>query len=236
MRPIPRTLRAPRPSRLLRELAVVRELPRLARGWSSPVCAVSAPRTVVVVPGFMTTDASTYVIRRALQRAGHRVHGWGLGRNRGDVPALIEHLRARVEALRSDHPIHLIGWSLGGYLAREVARDRPARVAQVITLGSPVIGGPKYTAAAAAFRDLLGADLDAIEREVVRRDATPLAVPVTALYSERDAVVCPAACIDHHNPMVEHVAVNTTHVGFCLSAEVLAIISARLNNPPTPTL
>ena len=162
------------------------------------------------------------------------MQGWELGRNRGDVPALVDQLRERVLALNSPEPLHLVGWSLGGYLAREVARERPERVAQVITLGSPVVGGPKYTAAARTFRDKMGADLDAIEREVEARNGVPLLVPVTALYSERDSVVCPAACIDHNSPHVEHIRVDTSHAGFGFSPHVYSIVAQRLEAPPTP--
>jgi pimeloyl-ACP methyl ester carboxylesterase len=82
-------------------------------------------------------------------------------------------------------PVRLIGWSLGGYLAREVAREHPHAVQQVITLGSPVIGGPKYTAVAGAYRRR-GVDLDAIEAEVAVRNELPLDTPITAIYSQSD--------------------------------------------------
>lgn len=97
---------------------------------------------------------STTLIRAYLQWLGHDVHGWGLGVNRGDVPTLVRLVLDRVARLARDgqRPVALIGWSLGGVLAREASRERPEIVARVITLGTPVIGGPKYTTVGAVYR------------------------------------------------------------------------------------
>jgi pimeloyl-ACP methyl ester carboxylesterase len=93
--------------------------------------------------------------------------------------------------------VRLIGWSLGGYLAREAARDCPDLVHQVITLRSPVVGGPKYTLVAEAYRRR-GIDLDEVEAQVEARNSVPLRTPVVAIYSRNDAVVEWEACIDRH--------------------------------------
>ena len=82
----------------------------------------------------------------------------------------------------------LVGWSLGGFIAREYAREHPQHVRQVITLGSPVIGGPRYTATARWYASQ-GFDLDELEQAVAARYANPLTVPITAIYSRRDGVV-----------------------------------------------
>ncbi len=213
---------------LWRELDVVRigmdflrlRLSRLPRG--------NAP--INVLPGFLTTDASTIVLRSALARLGHRVEGWGLGRNRGDVRPLVSQLTNRIQrrAEREQEPVVLVGWSLGGYLAREIAREIPEHVDRVFTLASPVVGGPKYTTAA-TYYNRRGIDLDALEREVAERDQThPLEVPVTAFVSRKDAIVCPAACIDWVNEHVEHVEVDSSHFGFGFHREVIAGIAERL--------
>lgn len=185
-------------------------------------------KNVVVLPGFMTDDRSTWVMRRLLRRLGHNVSGWGLGKNHGRVEELVDEVLHRLEKIRSKEKLHLVGWSLGGYLAREVAREIPERVAQVITLASPVVGGPKYTLAAEYYRNR-GIDLDAIEAQVAERDNThPLCVPVTAFYSRTDAIVCPAACIDRVNAHVEHIEVDTVHFGFGFNREVVAQVAQRL--------
>lgn len=182
---------------------------------------------VVVLPGFGASDASTVVLRGYLRHLGYNPSGWGLGRNDGDVLALMERLRDHVGNLARAQPVHLIGWSLGGYIAREVARDAPDAVASVITLGSPVVGGPKYTAVAAMFGVREGG-LDAVEEMVAARYGKPLAVPVTAIYSKLDGVVAWQACIDAWSPEVEHVEVVSTHAGLGFSASAFRIIADRL--------
>ena len=143
--------------------------------------------------------------------------------------ALFPLVREEVHQLRRQYrrPVHLIGWSLGGVLSREVAREEPDYVRQVITMGSPIIGGPKYTSLARiAQRE--GADLDEIERMIAAREARPIQVPVTSIYSRRDGIVAWQASIDHHTPDAEHVEVQTTHLGFGQSPEVFKVLAASL--------
>lgn len=207
-----------------RELGVLRDVADLRRLDTRTLAR--GRRSVFVLPGFQTGDSSTWVLRRALSRAGHSVRGWGMGLNRGNVRSLLPRL---IDALsQGQQPVHLVGWSLGGFIAREIAREIPNRIAQVITLASPVVGGPKYTAAASHYLKK-GIDLDKIEREVAKRDFThPLTVPVTALYSRNDMVVCPAACIDRFNEHVDHIEVDCGHIAFGFNRHVIRIVAERL--------
>jgi len=141
------------------------------------------------------------------------------------VPDLVEAVGAMVERVagRSVGPVALVGWSLGGYIAREVARDLPDAVRQVVTLGSP-----KYTSVA-RLAALQGWDLDEIETQVEERKQVPLRVPVTAIYSRRDGVVAWRACVDSQNGgPIEHVEVEATHVGFGFSPDVYRVVAQRL--------
>ena len=187
---------------------------------------------VVVLPGFAASDTSTVPLRAFLRVLGHDAHGWGLGINGGDVAALLPRMIAQIErrAVATGARVRLVGWSLGGVLAREAARDRPELVERVVTLGSPVVGGPKYTAAGRSYQQR-GFDLDAIEASVAERERTPLRVPVTAIYSKRDGIVAWQACIDRHNAGVEHIEVNSSHTGLGVHAEVYALIAKRLAIP-----
>jgi pimeloyl-ACP methyl ester carboxylesterase len=118
---------------------------------------------------------------------------------------------------------------MGGVIAREVALHHPNLIRRVITMGSPITGGPKYT----AFADQLasgGVDLDAIEAHIHHRQRTspPLQVPVTAIFSRRDGVVAWQACIDQINQGVEHVEVKSSHLGLGFDPEVYRLIARRL--------
>jgi len=227
---MPEPIAPPTPAGLLWEAVAALELPRLV---ASLPRLLRAPRgegaPVVVLPGFGAGDGSTGPLRSYLRLQGHRASGWGLGTNRGDVPSLLPRVVACVErvARRAGGPIALVGWSLGGVLARETARDRPDLVSRVVTLGTPVVGGPKYTAVADFYRRQ-GVDLDAIESEVDARYATPIRVPVTAVYSKRDGIVAWRACIDERSADVEHVEVRASHFGLGFSAEVYEIVAERL--------
>jgi pimeloyl-ACP methyl ester carboxylesterase len=215
-------------------------------------------RNIIVLPGFGAGDQVTWPLRRYLRKLGHHAEGWGLGvnragvdiahtfaelssvwdvappaktyRNEGSVPMLCDRMTARVKARHSavGGRFTLIGWSLGGVVAREVARDLPELVEQVITLGTPVQGGPKYTAAAAFFRKR-GMDLDWIERETSKRESTPIRAPITAIISPSDGVVGRAAAYDHYSPNVRHVEIDAAHLGLCFNPSVWKLISQTLN-------
>ncbi|HYC57121.1 MAG TPA: alpha/beta hydrolase [Candidatus Binatia bacterium] len=193
----------------------------------------TAPRgegePVLVLPGYGASDTSTLLLQSYLRFLGYDVCGWGLGTNNGNVPRLMPRVLSLIEKLhrKSGAQVHLIGWSLGGFIAREAARERPELVRSVITLGSPVVGGPKYTAVARRYA-ARGFDLDAVEAEVDRRYDRPLCVPITAIYSKLDGIVAWKACIDDRSDGIEHVEVLTTHLGLGICADVYTIIADRL--------
>lgn len=251
-------LRPPPPNAFLRESRVLLDIARMAVPLLLPARAVTPMRRrqIIVLPGFGADDRATWPLRHYLSKFGHRVEGWGLGRNRAgieiahrleDVSAgwklthqidyngeasvvmlcdrMTAHVRERHRALGK--PITLIGWSLGGYVAREVARDLPGIVERVITLGSPVQGGPKYTATAGFFRKR-GMDLDWIEREVAKREVRPIQAPITAIVSPSDGIVGISAAIDHNSPNVRHLHVDAAHLGLCFNPTAWALIVKAL--------
>jgi pimeloyl-ACP methyl ester carboxylesterase len=211
---------------------------------------------VIAVPGFGSDDRYLAPLRHYLRRHGYTVEGWGLGKNlagidlphtlddldetwefspksdyrgEGSVPYLCDRLKERIRAVHEagGRPVSLVGWSLGGYLAREAARDLPGIVDRVITLGSPTVGGPKYTAAAPFFRKR-GMDLDWIEREIRGRESRPIRQPITAIYSKSDAVVSWRAAIDHHSDDVTHIEVDAAHLGMGFNPTIWRLITRAL--------
>ena len=206
-----------------REATGVLELPRLGlelrdlrrepRGDGSPV---------LVLPGFGADDRSTWPIRRFLTSLEHDARGWGRGSNVGDVPDSVERVGEMVTTLAAEtgRSVSLVGWSLGGY----IARDHPGAVRRVVTLGSPVIGGPKYTTVASVAK-LRGWDVDEIELQVEQRKKVPLEVPVTAIFSRRDGVVAWRACVDPEG--------DGTHIGLGFSPRVYRVVARRLALPPS---
>ncbi len=215
----------------LRAIAEVRAATQLARlGFSLPRLAWRRGRTgdraVLVIPGIHATDASTLGLRSFLAWLGHDVRGWELGRNRADLAdleRLVDRLQADVE--RDGRPRSLVGWSLGGLIAREVARRRPDLVEQVVTYGTPVIGGAAHTIFASRFSE------EDADRAGDLVSDVPVPVPLTAIYSRADHVVSWRACIDHHGDDVRHVEVRSTHIGMGVDPDVWRSVAEVLADP-----
>jgi pimeloyl-ACP methyl ester carboxylesterase len=186
-------------------------------------------QTVMLLPGFGAGPRSMVLLAKVLRQQGHQVVDWGIGRNTGQALQMLGDLSPRLAALSAaqGQPVVLVGWSLGGYLARELARDAPQHVRKVITLGSPVVGGPSFTAVAPWYR-ARGYDLKLMAQQVAARFNTPLRVPVVAIYSKRDGVVSWQACIDHWSPQVQHQEVRETHLGLGFAPQVLALVAAQV--------
>jgi pimeloyl-ACP methyl ester carboxylesterase len=202
-----------------------------------PLLRMNAPRgndrPVIVLPGFMADDNSTWLLRRFLQDVGYSVTGWEMGRNTGPGQPLIEQLIRRAETLRRGHDqkVNLVGWSRGGMIAREIARARPDLVRHVITLGSPVRGGPGATSIGRLVQASTGMTEAEMAALVRRRERTPIRTPITALYSKTDGVVAWRAAIDDTSPDIEHIEVQSSHIGFGVNAQVFRIVAQRLDQP-----
>lgn len=251
-------LRGPQRRKLLRIPLFPWEIRGLPRALARANPGVPNTPPVIVVPGLWANDKTMWVLRRFLTKSGYDAQGWGLGRNlagrgwsgqisdlsqgwakgerdrpnRGEanVPALCDQFGAEVKR-RSEalgKPIALIGWSLGGFLAREAARDHPDHVSIVITLGSPLIGGPKYSFVNARYRRR-GLDVDWISEQTIKRHETPILCPVVSIYSKHDAIVHWSASIDRWTPHAKHYEVNCTHTAFGFHPPTFDIIKAELD-------
>jgi pimeloyl-ACP methyl ester carboxylesterase len=197
----------------------------------------SAPRGdghgVLVIPGFLASDVSTTVLRRFVRRLGYQVAGWNLGRNRGPTARVLDELPRGLSVLaeRTGGPVSLIGWSLGGIFARELARRRPEQVRQVITLGSPfAMTDARQSHADLAYRRR--ARLHATEGlPTPEQVARPIEVPSTAVFSRSDGIVAWQACIAPETELHENVEVRCAHLGFGTDPATLWVVADRLAAP-----
>ncbi len=187
--------------------------------------------SVLVLPGFGASDVSTAPLRRALARLGYDVHGWGLERNLGMSRALRAELDQRFEQLfRSRGRLSLIGWSLGGVYAREMARAAPQSVRRVITLGSPFNHHPRANNADRLYRMINGGS-EEIDWEGFERRRVPPPVPCTAIYSKSDGIVDWRCSMEEPAPNTENVEVRGSHLGLGVNVQALRAIAERLARP-----
>lgn len=223
----------PKLSLLLGEVTAPLEAAKLAASWSFlPNKDVGQGQTVLLLPGFGTNTSSMSVIKRYLNKIGFKAQHWRAGFNHGDIGKLMPQVLDDIRELsqKTGGPIKLLGWSLGGYLAREAAREVQQSVSRIVTLGSPVVGGPKYTAMKPLY-DLRGTDVDSVEKSTLKRFENPIVCPIVALYSKRDSIVSWQACIDRFSPNVEHIEVKATHMAMGISKEIIELLPYALGNP-----
>ena len=219
------------PSRLLlalegRALLELASLP-FAWPWLRRRAPLGDGHAVLVIPGFLASDRSTVPLRRFLTQLGYDVSGWEQGRNCGPRQGVVEQLQRQLEAMhaRSGGKVSLIGWSLGGIYAREIARLRPECVRQVITLGSPLYGEPATsTNVWRVYTRVVGAHKDAL----IRGETAP-PVPTTSIYSRGDGVVGWKGSVERCGQQTENVEVNcASHLGLGVNAAAWYVLADRL--------
>lgn len=197
---------------------------------------LTAPRgdgaPTMVIPGWRAPEASMAPLRAYLRWLGHDARYWGFGTNQG-LPERDSRRLAAVVARLADaagRGVALVGWSLGGTVARETARIAPDAVTRVVTYGTPAVGGPRHTVGARTLGDQ---ETTRIADLVDRLDAeTPIPVPITAIFTRRDSVVNWTACIDRRSPDVRHVEVTSTHLSLGVDPDVWSTVAQALSAAP----
>lgn len=185
---------------------------------------------VLVLPGFMTTDFSTRPLRRFLDKCGYASYGWELGRNYAKEE-FIDELITKIESLYLQYKkkISLIGWSLGGIYARQLAKERPHLIRQIITLGSPFKSVHKPNNAHWIYNILTnGQGVKGVDPDLLADIPLPAPVPTTAIYSKQDGIVPWDVCIEEEDELHQNVEVNGSHIGLGVNNTVLNIIADRL--------
>lgn len=209
----------------------LREMGAVARAAIAPPpfpkdAARGAGQKVIVLPGFGAQDMTTARLRQFLKRQGFVPHAWTCGVNIGPARDVLASIERQVEAVAGEGKVALLGVSLGGTIARAIARRRPEKISHVITLGSPIrlpVVSPLAPLAQAAA--LLW---DAEARTELEHIADPLPVPLTALVSPIDGVVDWRGCVPDPGQDVEVIEIHEAHTAMCSNTQVQRIIAERL--------
>ena len=186
---------------------------------------------VMVFPGLSANDASTVPLRHYLQSLGYKPWGWELGFNFGPRAGVLDEAKSNLIRTFEDtgQKVSLIGWSLGGVYARELAKEMPHRVRSVITLGTPFAGSHRATNAWRVYELTSGRK---VERESENYDLpTAPPVPTSSIYSRTDGVVAWQASIQaahKANPYTENIEVIASHIGLGLNPSAWWAVADRL--------
>lgn len=176
---------------------------------------------VLVVPGLLTSDISTYLMRRFIRKHGYTSYGWNLGRNLGNVEELTI-ISGIIADLYQKHQqkVTLIGWSLGGIYVRELAKEKPHLVRQIVTMGSPFAAPDAPNHALWVYK--LFNDFQSIDPIWWEKLPVPASVPTTAFYSKQDGIVPWQACREQAEDATHrNVEVRGSHFGFPFNVAVL---------------
>jgi pimeloyl-ACP methyl ester carboxylesterase len=195
----------------------------------------NAPRgdghPVLVVPSFLRGDGHTAPLRRFLAGCGYAVYGWGLGTNIGPTAAALDGIERLLNEIQAKHgrKVSLIGHSLGGVIARELAKQKPAQVRQLILLASP-IRLPTASPLEPVYKLLSRWHRIDAAASIEQLNAPP-AVPVTSIYTRSDGIVAWESCVEFAGPQRENIAVRGTHGTMVRNTRAWRIIADRLAQP-----
>lgn len=188
---------------------------------------------VLALPGFLASDLSMAPLRRLLKYLGYDTYAWEMGRNFGGVIKLRDALRDRLLQIHdaTRRKVSIIGWSLGGIYARDLALNMPDVVRYVVTMGSPFAGDVTATNATRLYEALSGEQVRAND-DLRRAIAGDLPVPTTSIYSRTDGIVNWRTCLLRSSDTAENIEVLfASHIGMGVNAPVLWALADRLVQP-----
>ena len=188
---------------------------------------------VLVLPGLVASDTSTRPLRSFLESRGYAVSGWRQGRNLGLREGVQHAMVDLVHELNDPHgrKVSLIGWSLGGLYARQLAKMMPERVRSVITLGSPFAAGPKATNAWRVYEMASGRRADEEDSRFGGSMAGTPPVPTTAIFSRTDGVCAWQGCKEKTTATSESIEVESSHCGMGHHPAAVYAVADRLAQP-----
>jgi pimeloyl-ACP methyl ester carboxylesterase len=188
---------------------------------------------VLVLPGLVASDASTRPLRSFLENRGYAASGWRQGRNLGLRPGVQHAMTDLVKELNDGHgrKVSLIGWSLGGLYARQLAKMMPERVRSVITLGSPFAGNPKSTNAWRVYEMASGRRADEEDARFGGSLSGTPPVPTTAIFSRTDGICAWQGCMEKTSSISESIEVESSHCGMGHHPAAVYAVADRLAQP-----
>lgn len=212
---------------------LAREMAALAQATLAPPAfpegaATGNGQPAIIIPGFLAPDMSTARLRDFLARQNFKPHSWTGGINIGPMPQVVREIERQIGQVAdaTGKPVTLVGVSLGGTTAREIAKACPASIAQVITLVSPIHLPVSTPLAPLAEAATLLWDMEALE--ALQAIAEPPPVPVTALFSKDDGIIDWQAAVPSISDMVEVVEISGAHMAVCSNPDVQRIVAERL--------
>jgi hypothetical protein len=221
---------APGPWQLMLEARAPWELAALlaATPWLSQL-PVGDGHPVIVFPGLGASDTSTLMLRQFLRQRGYTPYAWQQGFNFGPRHGVLDAARARVQHIAERHgeAVSLVGWSLGGIYAREIAKEQPAIARCVVTLGSPFAGHPRATNAW-RFYELVSGQAVHSDEELLAQIRRPPQCPTTSIYSRSDGIVAWQCSLNEAAPHTENIEVHASHVGMGMNPLALYVVADRL--------
>lgn len=229
------SLRPPSKALFLLELRALPELAGFA--LSLPMLAAMAARghgqPVLVLPGLVTSDKSTVPLRTFLSSKNFAAYGWELGRNYGPLPGIEQGMIDRVKSLADKHgqKVSLVGWSLGGIYARQLAKMLPDETRQVITLGSPFRGDPRATNAWKLYEYTSGHKVDDRQQHMGGHIHEAPPVPASAIYSRTDGICAWQNCMEELSDSHENIEVAASHCGLGHHPAAVYAVCDRLAQP-----
>lgn len=187
---------------------------------------------VLVLPGLLASDVSTLILRRYLDLLGFSTHPWGFGRNTGGVYSMREKLGQLLTSVHATtgRKVSLVGWSLGGVYARDLALRMPDKVRYVVTLGSPFAGDISATNARRIYEMLSGEKIEDADLRDIQAIAGDLPVPTSSLYTRTDGVVNWRTCLNRVSDTAENIEITlASHIGIGVNAAALWAVADRLS-------
>lgn len=210
-------------------------------GWELGALIASAPllalrhrgdgHPVLVLPRFLGCDFSTEPLRRTLDALGYAAKPWRQGVNLGPRAGVLERCRDRLDELHAEHgrTVSLVGWSLGGLYARELAKQAPAQVRCVVTLGAPLDGESNPVEMWRAYERVTGEPMGLPETHGPLAEPPP--VPCTAIVSRSDGIVAWPGANESSGPLAETIEIESSHLGMAMHPLAVHAIADRLAQP-----